>query len=141
RRGDQAMSPLGLLLIDHIPAAPEIVLLVGACAIMIADLYVKEEGRRATYAAAQILLALCALLTLYVMGVSPEGRYYLFNGLFVADALANLLKLVCYLAVSVALVYSRSYLVERGQLRGEFLTLLLFALLGMMVLISASSFL
>ncbi|HZE61464.1 MAG TPA: NADH-quinone oxidoreductase subunit NuoN [Burkholderiales bacterium] len=128
-------------LINHIPAAPEVVLLIGACAIMIADLYVKDEGRRATYIAAQLLLGLCALLTLFVMIQTPQGRYYLFNGLFVADALANLLKLVCYLAVSVALVYSRSYLLERGLLRAEFLTLLLFSLLGMMVLISANSFL
>src|SRR5204862_6897015 len=63
------------------------------------------------------------------------------NGLFVTDPLSNLLKLVCYIAVSVALVYSRSYLLERRQLRSEFLTLLLFSLLGMMVLISANSFL
>ena len=135
------MNPIGIVLIDHFPASPEVVLLFGACALMIADLYVKEEGKRAVYIAAQVLLAVCALLTFYVMIVAPEGRYYLFNGLFVADGLAHLLKLVCYLAVSAALVYSRSYLVEKGQLRGEFLTLLLFALLGMMVLISANSFL
>jgi NADH-quinone oxidoreductase subunit N len=135
------MNAFLIALIDHIPAAPEIVLLVGACAIMIADLYVKHEGRRVTFAAAQVLLALCAVLTLFVMVKTPEGRYYLFNGLFVADALANLLKLVCYLAVSAALVYSRSYLLDRGLLRPEFLTLLLFSLLGMMVLISAGSFL
>src|SRR5919201_2831960 len=66
---------------------------------------------------------------------------YLFNGLFVVDHFANLLKLVCYLAVSAALVYSRSYLFERGMLRSEFMSLLLFSLLGMMVLISAGSFL
>src|SRR2546430_12258610 len=135
------MNLIVIALIDHIPALPEILLLVGACAIMIADLYVKHEGRRATFIAAQLLLAACAAVTLYVMIETPQGRYYLFNGLFVADALANLLKLVCYLAVSAALVYSRSYLLERGLLRGEFLTLLLFSLLGMMVLISANSFL
>jgi NADH-quinone oxidoreductase subunit N len=135
------MSPFTILLLDHFPAAPEVVLLVGACAIMIADLYVTDEGRRVSYIAAQLLLAVCALLTLFVLVKTPVGRYYLFNGLFVADTLANLLKLVCYLAVSVALVYSRSYLAERGQLRAEFLTLLLFSLLGMMVLISANSFL
>jgi NADH-quinone oxidoreductase subunit N len=128
-------------LLNHIPAAPEVVLLIGTCAIMIADLYVADEGRRATYIAAQLLLGVCALLTLFVISQAPQGRYYLFNGLFVADALGNLLKLVCYLAVSVTLVYSRSYLLERGLLRAEFLTLLLFSLLGMMVLISANSFL
>ena len=43
--------------------------------------------------------------------------------------------------MSAALVYSRQYLLDRGLLRGEFVTLLLFALLGMMVMISANSFL
>jgi NADH-quinone oxidoreductase subunit N len=43
--------------------------------------------------------------------------------------------------VSAALVYSRQYLADRGLLRGEFVTLLLFSLLGMMVMISAASFL
>src|SRR5205814_2813985 len=46
-----------------------------------------------------------------------------------------------YLATSVALVYSRQWLIDRGLLRGEFITLLLFSLLGIMVLVSANSFL
>src|SRR5918912_1740769 len=107
---------------------------------MIFDLYVKHEGRGASAVFAQVVLALCALATLFVEYGTRE-HLYLFNGLFVVDHLANLLKLVCYLAVSAALVYSRSYLFERAMLRGEFMSLLLFSLLGMMVLISANSFL
>jgi NADH-quinone oxidoreductase subunit N len=126
--------------IDHIPALPEVLLLVGACAVMIADLYVKDEGRRMSVMLAQVVLALCALATLFV-DAGTRDRLVLFNGLFIVDHLANLLKLVCYLSVSAALVYSRGYLEERGLLRGEFISLLLFSLLGMMVLISAGSFL
>jgi len=55
--------------------------------------------------------------------------------------MSNVLKFTSYIAVSVTLVYSRQYLHDRGLLRGEFLTLLLFSLLGMMVMISANSFL
>ena len=135
------MNPSLRPFIDHLPALPEMLLLVGACVVMIADLYVKDEGRRTTAVLAQIVIALCAAATLFVIWGSAGTTYYLFNGLFVADSLSHLLKLVCYLAVSVALVYSRSYLAERGMLRGEFISLLLFALLGMMVLISANSFL
>ena len=131
----------GMRLIDHLPALPEVVLLVGACALMIFDLYVKHEGRAASAAFAQVVLYLCAAATVFVIWGSGGNKYVLFNGLFVADLMAHLLKLVCYLAVSAAIVYSRSYLVERGMLRGEFMSLLLFSLLGMMVLISAASFL
>jgi NADH-quinone oxidoreductase subunit N len=129
------------LFLDHLPAAPEVILLVGACALMIFDLYVKQEGRGASAAFAQVVLALCALATLAIMWVQGGSKFYIFNRLFVADVMSHLLKLVCYGAVSAALVYSRSYLAERRLLRGEFMSLLLFSLLGMMVLISANSFL
>ena len=127
--------------IDHLPALPEVVLLVGACALMIVDLYVKHEGKRVTTTLAQLVLALCAASTLFVLAASGGSKYYLFNGLFVADVMSHLLKLVSYLAVSAALVYSRQWLLDRGLLRGEFLTLLLFSLLGMMIMMSANSFL
>src|SRR3981189_3658554 len=132
------------LVIDHLPALPEVLLLVGACALMIVDLYVKSERRNASFGLAQIVLLLCTLATLYVFLVQGQANYsrlLLFNGLFVSDTLSNLLKLASYLSVWATLVYSRQYLVDRGLLRGEFLTLLLFSLLGMMVLISANSFL
>src|SRR5207253_5913310 len=89
---------------------------------------------------AQVVIYLCAGATLFVE-FGTRAHLYLFNGLFVVDHFANLLKIVCYLAVSAAIVYSRSYLYERGMLRGEFMSLLLFSLLGMMILISAASFL
>jgi len=129
-----------MLLIDHLPVLPEVLLLVGACALMIFDLYVKDEGRGSSAVFAQVVLYLCAAATLFVESYT-RAHLFLFNGLFVVDHFANLLKLVCYLAVSAAIVYSRSYLVERGMLRSEFMSLLLFSLLGMMVLISAASFL
>ncbi len=130
-----------LALIDHLPVLPEVLLLVGTCALMIADLYVGDARRGLVLLAAQALLALCAAATMFVLWGSSGARYFLFSGLFVADVMGHLLKLVCYLATSAALVYSRQYLLDRGLLRGEFVTLLLFALLGMMVMISAASFL
>ena len=129
------------ILIDHLPALPEVLLLIGACALMIVDLYVKSERRNASFELAQIVLLLCAASTLFVQWVDGTTRLYIFNGLFVSDVMSNLLKLASYVSVWATLVYSRQYLVDRGLLRGEFLTLLLFSLLGMMVMISANSFL
>jgi NADH-quinone oxidoreductase subunit N len=128
-------------ILDHLPALPEAILLVGACVLMIADTFVKDERRAPTYWIAQGTLALCALASLFVLYHAGASKYYLFNGLFVADFLSHLVKLVSYAAVSAALVYSRQWLIDRGLLRGEFFSLLLFSLLGMMILVSASSFL
>ena len=36
-------------LINHIPALPEVLLLVGTCVVMIADLRVKSERRTGTF--------------------------------------------------------------------------------------------
>jgi len=129
------------LLVDHLPVLPEAILLVGACVLLIADLFVKDGRRRVSTWIAQSVLALCAAATLFVLWGSSGGKLYLFEGLFVADAMAHVLKLACYAAVSTTLVYSRQYLFARGLLRGEFITLMLFSLLGMMVMVSANSFL
>jgi len=137
-------------LLNHLPALPEAVLLVGACVVMIADTFAKDERRALTYWIAQGTLALCLASTLFVVAftdVKQDGnqlyyaKYYLFNGLFVADFLSHVVKLVFYASVSATLVYSRQWLLDRGLLRGEFFSLLLFSLLGMMLLASANSFL
>jgi len=125
-------------------ALPELVLLGGACALMLADLFVKDS-RGVSFIIALLVLLACATATIAVMsGTTVHGVVtveYAFNGLYVADLMGHLLKLCAYAAVAAALVYSRQYMHDRGLLRGEFLTLLLFALLGMMVMMSANSFL
>ena len=126
---------------DFFPALPEIFLLVAACVVMLADLFVKGERRTTTYLLAQLTLLGCVVLTVHVMTATGGALIYTFSGLFVADVMSHVLKLCAYISLSVGLVYSRRYLQDRGLMTGEFLTLLLFALLGMMVLMSANSFL
>jgi NADH-quinone oxidoreductase subunit N len=119
------------------PAYAEIFLLVMASAILIADLFVVSKERTLTYVLVQLTLLGCALITT----VTHEPNVMqLFNGMFVGDAMSDVLKLLSYLAVSMALAYSRHYLLVRGLFTGEFMVLTLFALLGMMVMISAAHF-
>jgi NADH-quinone oxidoreductase subunit N len=122
-------------------ALPEIVLLAGACALMIFDLFAKSERREASVRFAGLVLLGSAAATLFVLLGTGGALVYTFNGLYVADVMSLVLKLGATLAVALALAYSRRYLYDRGLLKGEFLTLLLFALLGMMVMMSANSFL
>lgn len=135
------MPTVNTALPDFLPALPEIFLLVMTCAVMLVDLFVKSERHTAAYLLAQFTLAGCAVLTLLVMVGTQGLTIYTFSGLFVADMMSHVLKLVAYVAFSAALVFSRQYLLDRGLMRGEFLALLLFALLGMLVLMSANSFL
>ena len=126
------------LMTKLMPAGAEIFLLVMACAILIADLLIRQNGSMVTYMLAQLCLLGCALVT---VGTHADGVTYAFNNMFVDDLMSDVLKLLTYLAVAMMLVYSRRYLTVRGLFSGEFMALALFAMLGMMVMISANHFL
>jgi len=117
------------------PAYPELFLLTMACVILIADLFVSDGRRLVTYGLTQATLAGCAILTYFTATGEPV---YTFSGMFVDDLMSDVLKMMVYVAVAVMLVYSRGYLQARGLFRGELLVLVLFATLGMMVMISAN---
>lgn len=117
------------------PAYPELFLLVMACVILIADLFISDDNRIFTYGLTQFTLAGCAVLTFFTGNAEPV---YTFSGMFVDDLMADALKLLTCLAVITILVYARAYAAVRGMFRGEFFTLALFATLGMMVMISAN---
>ena len=128
------MSFLSTLL----PVYAEIFLLLMACAILILDLFITDTNKTLTYALVQATLLGCSLIT---VATHQHGVTHLFHNMFVDDLMADVLKLLSYLTVSVMLVYSRSYLMVRGLFTGEFMVLTLFALLGMLVMVSASHFL
>ncbi len=120
------------------PAYAEIFLLVMSCTILMVDLFVTDKSRTLTYLLAQFTLLCCAWIT---VGTHQPGAVHTFHNMFVDDLMSDVLKLLSYISVFMALVYSRNYLLARGLFSGEFIVLTLFSLLGMMVMISASHFL
>jgi NADH-quinone oxidoreductase subunit N len=133
------MSP-SFAMPDLLPAYAEIFLLTMACVVLVVDLFLDDRRRYISYALTLVALAGSGLLTLVSMGLLPSPTYT-FSNMFVADVMANVLKIFTYLAVAMGLVYSRAYLSDRGLLKGEYFSLALFATLGMMVMISANHFL
>jgi len=120
------------------PAMPELALLIMASIVLIVDVYQPPERRIVTYWLSQVSLAITAYLVLdaYQLGVVET-----FQGTFRLDALAVVLKLAIIGVSMVVLAYSRDFLEERGLLKGEYFLLALFAVLGMMVIVSAYSLL
>ncbi len=119
------------------PAIAEIYLTVAICGILLVDVFVGEKRRGLT--STLTLLALVAGAALTARWGYVSGHSLLFDGTYVADQLGYVLKLVGFLVVAVVLLYSRTYLVNREILRGEYYVLALTALLGIFVLISANS--
>ncbi len=120
------------------PAYAEIFLLIMVCTILIVDLFVTSPNKTLTHLLVQLTLLGCSVIT---VATHQPGVTHLFHSMFVDDLMSDVLKLLSYLTVSMVLVYSRSYLLARGLFTGEFMVLTLFALLGMMVMISAGHFL
>ncbi|NND54139.1 MAG: NADH-quinone oxidoreductase subunit NuoN [Gammaproteobacteria bacterium] len=120
------------------PAMAEIALATGICVVLLADLFISPERKSWT-----LWLALTTLLvTAWFVGAGAEGGTVLtFDGSFVADGLARVLKLFTLIVVAIVFVYSHAYLRDRGLLKGEYYLLGLFAVLGMFVMISAHSLL
>jgi len=121
-----------------LPALPEIFVFSMACVILVVDLFLSERRRVVSYALTQLTLVGAAALTLN--GFSTTSSYT-FNQMFVADPLADVLKLAIYVLAFFAFAYSRSYLRDREMYRGEYFVLGLFGVVGMMVMASASHFL
>ena len=117
---------------------PEIVLLVAASVILVADLFVSDARRNVTYALSMVALVVVAATVWMVLG---DDVQYAFNGMYVADPMTNVLKLFAILAVGFMLVYAQGYARDRGMWKGELFTLSLFALLGIMLMISANNLL
>ncbi len=125
-------------LIDYLVAAPEIALLGLICVVLIADLFIDDENRVRTF-----WLAMASLVAmLFVLDASaPHVRTVIFSGSYVSDPLSQILKIGATLFVGVTFLYSRDYLRVNDLHKGEFYTLGLIGLLGMMIMMSANSLL
>jgi NADH-quinone oxidoreductase subunit N len=115
-------------------ASAEIFILAAVSGILLVDLFLDDPQRHWSYWSTLATLGVAAALTAGSAGQTVHA----FNGMFVLDRMAVVLKLFVYLGVAVILIYSRSYARSRQLFCGEFFALALFATLGMLVMISAS---
>ncbi|HXW10796.1 MAG TPA: NADH-quinone oxidoreductase subunit NuoN [Steroidobacteraceae bacterium] len=130
------MNPASITRLDLLLAAPEMFLLGAACVVLLVDLFLSDRSRWVTFALSLVALAGTSLVT--TMFAFTE-RTVGWHGTYVADPLSTLLKVVAVAAVAVAFLYAYDYLRVRRLLKGEYFVLGLFALLGIMVLVSANS--
>ncbi|MSQ80471.1 MAG: NADH-quinone oxidoreductase subunit NuoN [Candidatus Methylopumilus sp.] len=117
---------------------PEIFVLSMAMVVLMTDLFIKPSSRWIIYSLSQLTL----LGSTYLTGKDfAEETQFAFSNMFVRDGLADFLKMISYLGISLTFLYSRSYMKDRGLYRGEYFALVLFALLGMMIMISSHNML
>ena len=121
-----AMGPL-------FPVVPEIVLALGAMALLMVGAY-RERSVQLVNGCALVLLVLAGLI-LYAL---PAGKYVTFGGSFVLDDFARVLKLLTLIGSAATIVLARDYLAAEKQEKCEFSILILLSTTGMLMLISAA---
>nr|WP_166176385.1 NADH-quinone oxidoreductase subunit NuoN [Altererythrobacter segetis] len=119
--------------------APEILLSVSGLVLLLVAGWAGDKASRWISLAACAILAACFALTApAVCGGAMGAGADAFGGLFVADAFAGFAKLMIYAAAGAVLLIAPPYFEQYRLMRAEFPVLVLFAVLGMNVMVSAT---
>ncbi|MEW5315440.1 MAG: hypothetical protein WDW38_006868 [Sanguina aurantia] len=115
---------------------PEFYLVVAACLLLLLDAFMSGTERPALH-----WLSIGVLLVgIYlVIAGQPAQTVTAFGGMFVRDSVAEILKVFVLLTTAIVFVYARPYLIARKLVTGEFYTLMIFAVIGVMLLVSAGN--
>jgi NADH-quinone oxidoreductase subunit N len=121
--------------LDYHALAPEIIVAATIVVLILLDAFTGERSRWASSSVAGIglLLALIPIATLAYDGFDRV----MFGGGFVVDTYALVLQALFVVAGYVVILLSTNYIAEGDYHEGEYYTLLLSSVLGMMVMASA----
>jgi NADH-quinone oxidoreductase subunit N len=126
---------------DLIPVIPELILLVGACLILLLDPFLKAGAdgkfdRTPIIAVALVALAGSIVLSLAFVGENRTS----FAGMLVLTDWAVFFKVLFALAGALTILLSSSYLEAFRRHMGEYYALILFAIIGMDLMAAARDF-
>ena len=111
-------------------------LIVGINVVLASDLLVDESRKWATASLTGFVL-LGASIPLVTLAVTGDGARALFDGRYVVDDFALILKALFLLTGYVVVLLSQNELEEGGYHQGEYYVLLLCSLLGMVMMSSS----
>ena len=114
-----------------IPALPEIVLAVGAMALLMLGAYRERSTQIVNLGAIMLLVAAAGITALL-----PNAET--FGGSFVVDGFARFLKILAFVGSAVAIVMSLNYAAAEKQEKFEYAILILLSSVGMGMMISAA---
>src|SRR5665213_1002753 len=119
--------------ISLLPVLPEVVLGVGALVLLMIGVFAGAAGARLVTWLAVALIVIAGIALAFV-----PSSVTAFNGAFVIDPFAHLMKLLVLLGSAVAIVMSVGYMTAAKFDRFEFPVLIVTATFGMLLMISAN---
>jgi len=117
---------------------PEFIMALGGMALLMFGVFTSDRTQRL---ASNLAVALMLVTVGWIVLNAGDGRLSVFGGAFQIDDFARFVKVVALLGAVLVLLMSQDYIERREMGQFEFPVLVVFAVLGMMLMISASDFL
>lgn len=121
---------------DLLVMVPELYLVAASCLILLLDVFLRDDQRDVTH---WVAIAIAAVAAYLVVAGQPADTVSAFDGMFVRDRMGMILKVTVLVAVILMFVMSRPWLKDRKLFIGEFYSLSLLSVLGVMLLVSAGN--
>lgn len=121
--------------------APEIVLSLSGLVLLLMAAWMGDKSSRLVSILAATAIGAAAVMTVpaLVSGAAGQG-VAAFGGQFLADSFAAFAKLLIYISAIAALMIAPPFFERIGAMRAEYPVLVLFATLGMGIMVSAGDF-
>jgi len=130
------MTPVNFPLPNVAPLIPEMFVAIMAMVVLMLDLFLPKERKVTGGYIAILTCIVAAILTLQVGTPESVPAFY---GLFVLDPFASYAKLLIYAGTALAIILSLDFIKDEFGV-GEYYSLMLFAMLGMMIMASSPNF-
>lgn len=120
-------------------AIPEMFVTAMLVIMLLIDAFIDEKKKSVN--TIWTILTLVGGFILQLCVYNPANTQMAFNNMFILDGLAQGMKLFTYITGIIVVLYVKRYVVDKRLLKGEFYAIYLFAILGMLVMISADNML
>ena len=122
--------------IDWHALAPEIILVLGINLVLMIDLML-EDSKKWAIATVTGFVCLAAFIPVVTLAVIGDDSRSMFDGRYVVDEYALVLKALFLLVAFVVVLMSQTELEEGGYYQGEFYVLMICSVLGMVMMSSS----
>jgi NADH-quinone oxidoreductase subunit N len=117
---------------------PELIISFSGLVLLLIAAWRPNSGRLLSYAAIGVLVAAAgSVIGMFNAGASGDA----FDGLYRSDAFSYFAKLLIYLSAAISLLIAPKYLQKVGAMRAEYPVLILYAAVGMGMMVSANDLL
>jgi len=125
---------------ELIQILPVLTVLVAALALMFMSMYESKFSTKSYIATSSVLLVVALIMSFIPLGESFSIKPYesIFNNVLIFDTFSNFFYVLLILGTLLTLLIGEHYFQHRTYFKGEFFSILLFALFGMMLLANAN---